>query len=82
MAERKAKRRCETETIKLPAAADCVTALTFVREGEQRPGPVAAQRYLARKIDALKQAWLSYEASHDHLLGLVANEQVEDVLVF
>ena len=63
MPERKAKRRCETETIKLEAAADCVTALTVVREGEQRPGPVAAQRYLARKIYALKWPWSRWKTS-------------------
>ena len=48
--ERKAERRCGTEAIKLAAAADCVTNLTFVRSGEQEPEPVVAQRYLAWKV--------------------------------
>ena len=80
MAERKARRRCETEIIKLKAAADCVTVLTVVREGEQRVGPVAAQFYLGRKINALKEVWLSYEASHNHLLDLVTDEEVNNVM--
>ena len=68
--ERKAKRRCETEAIKLAAPADYVTDLTFVRSGEQGHEPVAAQCYLAWKIYDLRKAWSSYEASHNFLLKL------------
>ena len=78
--ERKAKLRCETKAIKLAAAAVCVTNLAFVRGDEQGPEPVAAQHYLARNVHDLRKAWSSYEVSHDFLLGLVAEEQVEDVL--
>ena len=40
MAERKAKRRCETVAIKLAAVAVCVIDLAFVLGGEQGPEPV------------------------------------------
>ena len=41
MAERKARRRCETEIIKLKAAAESATALTVVVEDERKPILVA-----------------------------------------
>ena len=76
MAERKARRRCGTEIIKLKIVADCVTELAVVQKGEQRPEAT----YLGHKINALKEVRLSYEASHDHLLDLVTDEEVNNVM--
>ena len=75
MAERKARRRCDTEIIKLKTAADCVTVLADVQEGERKPDV----SHLGRKINVLKTNWDTFKASHGSLYSLVTDEDADDV---
>ena len=72
----KARHQCETETIKLKTAADCVTAHSGVQEGEQKPDV----GHLNRKINALKANWGTFEASHESLYSMVSDEDADGVM--
>ena len=75
MAERKARLRCDTEIIKLKVAADCVTALSGVQEGERKPDVA----HFGCKINVLETKWDTFEASHDSLYSLVTDEDANGV---
>ena len=75
MAERKPRRWCDTEIIKLKATADCITDLKVVQEGERQPDV----SHLGRKINVLKTNWDTFEASHGSLFSLVTEKAVDEV---
>ena len=74
MAERKEKRWCEIEIIKLKAAAESVTALTVVVEDERKPDV----SHLGCKINILKTNWTTFETSHGAYYRQVNDQAVVD----
>ena len=72
MAAKKARCWCDTEMLKLKAAAECVTDL-MTTHTEDGLNPDAA--HLDCRISALKANWVSFENSHQNYYSLVTTEQ-------
>ena len=72
MANRKARCKVDTETLKLTAAIACVTELVAAHHDE---GRIPDTAHLDRKVSALRGNWDSFEIGYQLLYGIVTDEQ-------
>ena len=76
MADRRAKRLCETDLIKLKASVEYVSELTTIPEDGRKPDV----SHLGRKLNVQRTNWDSFEGSHGALFSLLTvGEEVVEV---